>query len=218
MKCPNSHLNPGDIEEIAQRFHSNYQDRYSISEPASELELVMWRMVATGLVDPATRPELNHKSLNNIEGSTHFYDIASSSFVEAKMANPDYMSTKETIKGPALLVATDTTIVVPSGYRRKDQWRLSLDYLNEGLTVRRIVYFKRRYSSGSETTHNTRKQGNSSVLVLRPIGINQLHDATTSNRNNDYRGKSRLGDLTSGPSRPLSERSRARLARILPAK
>ena len=131
VKCPNSHLSPGDIEEIAQRFHSNYQDRYSISEPESELELVMWRMVATGLVDPATRTELNDKILNNIEGSTHFYDIASNSFVEAKMTNPDYMSTKETIKGPALLVATDTTIVVPSGYSAE---KTSGGYLSITLT------------------------------------------------------------------------------------
>ncbi|MEC9248431.1 MAG: hydantoinase/oxoprolinase family protein [Pseudomonadota bacterium] len=133
VKCPNSHLNPGDIQEIARRFHSSYQDRYSVSEPESDIELVMWRMVATGLVDPADRAELSNfeNLMDSLYGSTRFYDISSRSFVEAKMADPDYMNINDTINGPALLVSADTTIVVPSGYFAK---KTSGGYLSITLT------------------------------------------------------------------------------------
>ena len=133
VKCPNSHLNPGDIQEIARRFHSSYQDRYSVSEPESDIELVMWRMVATGLVDPADRTELSNfeNLMDSVYGSTRFYDISSRSFVEAKMADPDYMNINDTINGPALLVSADTTIVVPSGYFAK---KTSGGYLSITLT------------------------------------------------------------------------------------
>lgn len=49
-------------------------------------------------------------------GKTRFFDTVSQSWQDAVTIDPDRMLENEIVTGPTLLVAKDTTIVVPTGY------------------------------------------------------------------------------------------------------
>lgn len=116
VACPNTRIDDGDLAVIAATFHANYRDRFSISEPDNDVELVMWRLVAAGVVDAPERPRPPTAAVDTAIGDTRFFDAVTQSWVDASMVDPDRMAVDEAIGGPALLVAVDTTVVVPSGY------------------------------------------------------------------------------------------------------
>ena len=75
-------------------------------------------MVASGLTSPAERPPAAQSpsaGADAIIGETRFYDTQAKTFIDAPMVDPDRMRPGDEQAGPALLVATDTTVVLPSG-------------------------------------------------------------------------------------------------------
>jgi N-methylhydantoinase A len=116
VACPDTRISEPDLAAIATTFHDSYRDRYSIAEPENDVELVMWRLVAAGKVEAPRRPSPSAKSADNTIGDTRFFDAVSQTWVQATTADPDRMAVDEIIAGPALLIAVDTTVVVPSGY------------------------------------------------------------------------------------------------------
>jgi N-methylhydantoinase A len=116
VACPDTRVSEEDLAVIASRFHENYRDRYNISEPENDVELVMWRLVAAGVVEAPRRPRPSLEATDGTIGDTRFFDAVTQSWVQASMVDPDRMAVDEVIGGPALLVAVDTTVVVPTGY------------------------------------------------------------------------------------------------------
>ena len=117
IACPRPVLEAGDAEHIAQAFHTSYHERYAVSEPDNDVEFVMWRLVASGMTEPVSHPPVAAGGGVARVGTTRFYDTLRKSMVEAPLIDPDRLAAGETLAGPALLVAVDTTIVLPSGAR-----------------------------------------------------------------------------------------------------
>ena len=118
VPCPGESIDAESLKVIAETFHSNYRERYVVAEPDNDVELVMWRMVASGKVDEAKRqpPEAVGTVANAELGQSRFYDTVAQGYVDAVMIDPDKIPAEGNVSGPALLVAVDTTMVVPSGY------------------------------------------------------------------------------------------------------
>ena len=118
VNCPGIPVAASDVETITETFHKIYKERYSVSEPDNDVEFVMWRVVASGLTEPAKRTSVSNGSSQNSDaliGETRFYDTQAKAFVEVPMLDPDRMEPGTEQHGPALLVAADTTVVLPSG-------------------------------------------------------------------------------------------------------
>ena len=74
----------------------------------------MWRLVAAGVTRPArSAPPASEAGADTL-AMTRFFDAVAGAMVDAPMIDPDRMAVGQTIDGPALLVATDTTVVLPS--------------------------------------------------------------------------------------------------------
>ena len=119
IPCPNSSVSKDDLNTISEDFHTTYRERYSVAEPENDAELVTWRLTATGLVDEAKRPRPSIQDSESAVGKTRFFDTVTQSWQEAATLDPDCMRENERIDGPALLVAKDTTIVLPTDYSAK---------------------------------------------------------------------------------------------------
>ncbi|MBE7183273.1 MAG: hydantoinase/oxoprolinase family protein [Methylobacterium mesophilicum] len=109
-------ITPAKLAEITRMFHDAYRARYKTNDPASDVEFLMWRNLAT-----FDRPKIvlspQEKSAEKAE------DAALLSTGEAyfgggnAVATPAYDGTRlkygMSVPGPALVVLPDTTIVVP---------------------------------------------------------------------------------------------------------
>ena len=108
-----------DLNQLSNDFHEAYFDRYSVSEPENDVELVAWRMTATGLVDAPKRPPPVEKQSTNFICKTRFYDSVSQTWQQVPTTDLDNMLESDCVAGPTLLVAKDTTVVIPTGYSAK---------------------------------------------------------------------------------------------------
>jgi N-methylhydantoinase A len=116
IPCPDSFIGNKDLKTISENFHATYRERYSVAEPENDVELVAWRLTAIGDVDTPKRPQLQGQERESAMGKTRFFDSVTQLWQDAVTVDPDRMSENEMVSGPALLVAKDTTIVVPTGY------------------------------------------------------------------------------------------------------
>lgn len=118
IPCPNVQLSADDVETITRDFHQTYRARYAVSEPDSDVELVMWRVSAIG-----TRAAIKRKPAHggaNLERALSaqqkkFYDPTSGKQLDAKLVDLEMLDQKTKLVGPALIVSSDTAIVLPSG-------------------------------------------------------------------------------------------------------
>lgn len=120
VPCPMPPLTQTAVHQLAQAFHGSHQRRYAVSEPESDVEFVMWRSVARGLtqpVEPAARRRTRNTQDVTPPDRTVIYDERAKTFVEVPMLDPDELLPGEAVTGPALLVATDTTVVLPHDAR-----------------------------------------------------------------------------------------------------
>ena len=118
IRCPQLPIAAGDVDTITTAFHDTYRERYSVAEPDNDVEFVMWRVVAAGLTEPARRDAAGATSgTDPVLGTTRFYDSTAATMADAPMVDPDRMARGHVQVGPALLVAVDTTVVLPSGTR-----------------------------------------------------------------------------------------------------
>lgn len=118
IACPGIPIAPEDVSAITEAFHRSYRERYSVSEPDNDVEFVMWRLVAAGITEAARQGERSATSANPgaaLLGQTRFYDSTQKTMVDAPMLDPDRMQPGQTQAGPAILIAVDTTVVLPSG-------------------------------------------------------------------------------------------------------
>ena len=107
-------LGPPEVDALAAAFHASHQTRYSVCEPDADLEFVMWRVVARGI----TAQTIQRESVENPKpvqlGTTRFHEASSGKVLEVPVIDADALHQGHTLQGPALLVATDTTVVLPA--------------------------------------------------------------------------------------------------------
>ncbi|MBI4696063.1 MAG: hydantoinase/oxoprolinase family protein [Gammaproteobacteria bacterium] len=116
VACPQPPFDAADVAALGTEFHRQYRARYAVSEPGSEVELVMWYATARGLT-AAARPAPDTSATRALTsarlGTTPLYDAAAAAYREALLLDPAYLPYDTAVPGPALIVAPDTTVVVP---------------------------------------------------------------------------------------------------------
>lgn len=107
-------LQAHDIAALAEAFHAAHQARYAVAERESDIEFVMWRMVARGLTETTRQHEPTPPAGGAGLGVTRFYDGLARAHRDVPLIDADKLRHGDLLQGPALLVATDTTIVLPA--------------------------------------------------------------------------------------------------------
>lgn len=108
-------VNPGILDRITAMFHEAYLARYKTNDPASEVEFLMWRCMAT-FERPKIALASQEKSDRSVSSAllssgTSYFGGGES--VETPAYDGARLSYGMTVPGPALVVLPDTTIVVP---------------------------------------------------------------------------------------------------------
>ena len=121
IPCPHLPIEADDAAKIAEAFHNTYRARYAVAEPNSDVELVMWRVSAIGSREAAMRkPQRNQNA--EIEASSSqqkFYDPTSGEEMSVDLFDLETLDDSAVLKGPALIVSSDTAVVLPSGSEAK---------------------------------------------------------------------------------------------------
>lgn len=117
VRCAAPVLDATTVAQLAEAFHAAHRERYAVAEPDADVEFVMWRVVARGVNPGITEREDSAAPQECVVGQTELYDASSRARRSVPLVDLDRMSAGQTITGPALLVASDTTVVVPSDAR-----------------------------------------------------------------------------------------------------
>ena len=117
VACPTLRPTVDDAAAIADMFHATHRERYAVAEPESDVEFVMWRVVARGLTRPVRRSPLASGQRPASLGTSELIDLHSGERLRAPMFDVEACGADVSITGPALLVAADTTVVLPPGAR-----------------------------------------------------------------------------------------------------
>lgn len=112
----NGKIGPEELQAICAKFHEAYLARYKTNDPASEIEFLMWRSMATfkrPKVVLAPQARVADPSIDGIlfaKGRGYFGGGHS---VEMPIVDGSQLQFGMSVPGPALVVLPDTTIVVP---------------------------------------------------------------------------------------------------------
>lgn len=109
-------ITPAKLAEITQTFHAAYLSRYKTNDPASDVEFLMWRNMAT-----FKRPKIMLTALEKTSETAQKAALLSTGKAYfgsgESVQTPVYDGTKlnygMTVPGPALIILPDTTIAVP---------------------------------------------------------------------------------------------------------
>ncbi len=117
VPCPVAEIDSDTLDDLADSFHTAHRERYAVAEPDADVEFVMWRVVVRGVNPGIGQIEESGDPTDCIVGETEFYDAGSQRRQTVPLVDIDRMGAGPVVSGPALLVASDTTVVVPSGAR-----------------------------------------------------------------------------------------------------
>lgn len=117
VRCAGTELDATTVASLAETFHDVHRERYAVAEPESDVEFVMWRVIARGENPGIAEVRTAIAADTCVIGETELYDAASRGRRAVPLVDIDRMRAGETIAGPALLVASDTTVVVPAATR-----------------------------------------------------------------------------------------------------
>ncbi len=109
-------ITPAKLKEITQAFHDAYLTRYKTNDPASDVEFLMWRNLATFQRPRVVLPEQEKSAETSPKGAllkTATAYFGGGSTVETAIYDGDKLAYGMSVPGPALVVLPDTTIVVP---------------------------------------------------------------------------------------------------------
>lgn len=111
----NGRLTPAKVEEITATFHEAYLNRYKTNDPASEVEFLMWRNMATFQRPKMVLPK-QKKTDRPAQEALWSQDKAyfgDGEFVDTLVYDGSKLAYGMDVDGPAIVVLPDTTIVVP---------------------------------------------------------------------------------------------------------
>ncbi|VDC22358.1 hydantoinase/oxoprolinase family protein [Pseudogemmobacter humi] len=109
-------ITPAKLDEITEAFHAAYLARYKTNDPASDVEFLMWRNMATFqrpkivLAERAKSTEATPLSAMLSTSKAYF---GGGEAVDMPIYDGDRLQYGMSVPGPALVVLPDTTIVVP---------------------------------------------------------------------------------------------------------
>lgn len=117
-------VNPEVVSKLAEDFHAASLARYKTSDPASAVEFVMWRHIATSVtprIELAKQAYSGEDPSTALMGGQPVYFEGREDFIETPYYDGDKLTYGMKVDGPALVVLTDTTIVVPPRFKISTQ-------------------------------------------------------------------------------------------------
>lgn len=109
-------ITPAKLAGITEAFHAAYLARYKTNDPASDVEFLMWRNMATfqrPKIVLAERPKSTEATPLSAMLSTSKAYFGGGEAVHMPIYDGDRLQYGMSVPGPALVVLPDTTIVVP---------------------------------------------------------------------------------------------------------
>ncbi|WP_152047496.1 hydantoinase/oxoprolinase family protein [Aureimonas psammosilenae] len=112
----NGRITPARLADMVQMFHDAYLARYKTNDPASDVEFLMWRNMATFqrpkiVLSPQEKgPDTAPDKALLSAGASYF---GGGKTVETTAYDGTKLTYGMTVPGPALVILPDTTIVVP---------------------------------------------------------------------------------------------------------
>ena len=109
-------VTPAKVAEIAEAFHQAYLARYKTNDPASDVEFLMWRNLATFARPKIVLPRQEKTETLAEEVALLSTDRAyfgGGSYVPTPIYDGSKLQYGMEAQGPAIVVLPDTTIVVP---------------------------------------------------------------------------------------------------------
>jgi N-methylhydantoinase A len=106
----------GTLRSLVADFHSTHRTRYKTADLDSDVEFVMWRHTARGIVPKVDLPELAVQSRNSSAALLELrpaYIEEKGAFADTPVFDADRVLRGMEITGPAMVVAPDNTILVP---------------------------------------------------------------------------------------------------------
>ncbi|MFB9985781.1 hydantoinase/oxoprolinase family protein [Mesorhizobium kowhaii] len=115
IRLENGRITPEVLENITQMFHEAYLARYKTNDPASDVEFLMWRCMATFerpkiVLAPQERTSESSRTTFLSSGKSYF---GGGEVVETPVFDGAKLKYGMKVSGPALVTLPDTTIVVP---------------------------------------------------------------------------------------------------------
>ena len=104
------------FEQLAERFHDFYRDRYGHSNPGEAVEFVNLRVAAIGVID---KPELKrHEIDSRVADAAHHRDVFfSGQWVSAGIHMRSELRPGDVIQGPAVIEEASATTLLPPDTR-----------------------------------------------------------------------------------------------------
>ena len=109
-------ITPRKVAEIVEAFHRAYLARYKTNDPASDVEFLMWRNLATFQRPKIVLPRQEKTDVLAEEAallSTASAYFGNGSYVPTPIFDGTQLHYGMQVQGPAIVVLPDTTIVVP---------------------------------------------------------------------------------------------------------
>ena len=117
-------VNPEVVSKLAEDFHKASLARYKTCDPASPIECVMWRHIATAVtprIELAKQAYSGEDPSKALMGRQPVYFEGQEDFIETPYYDGDKLAYGMRINGPAIIVLSDTTIVVPPEFKISTQ-------------------------------------------------------------------------------------------------
>ena len=106
----------GSLEQLVRDFHSLHESRYGFSDPGEPVEVVLARVEAVGVTDkPRLRTREARPYKPEPEGLRLVY--FEEGWVEARVYRRERLMPGAEVEGPAVIESSDSTILIPPGYR-----------------------------------------------------------------------------------------------------
>ena len=117
-------VNPEAVSKLAEDFNKASLARYKTCDPASSVEFVMWRHIATSVtprIELAKQAYSGEDPSKALMGRQPVYFEGQEDFIETPYYDGDKLAYGMKVDGPALVVLPDTTIVVPPEFKISTQ-------------------------------------------------------------------------------------------------
>jgi len=113
-------VNSDVVARIVSDFHNASLARYKTNDPSSPVEAVMWRHVARSItpnIELAAQPCGTEDPLAAVLGKQLSYFDKELGFIETNYYDGDKLAGGMVVKGPAIIILPDTTIVIPPRFK-----------------------------------------------------------------------------------------------------
>ncbi len=118
VNLPNRAFVEGDDQEIRRLFEDEYRRLFGRSLEGLDIEIMNWSVQASSPL-AAVKPvkQVSKTTTINSDTKRNIFDARQQIFVEAGVYERETMEVGDEMNGPAIIVESETTTIVTSGYR-----------------------------------------------------------------------------------------------------